>query len=180
MVKRARPFSLCKMAQFGMIPPETGTNNTPLQRWSTRLGLENGATSQSSPAALSWQTWRLGTHPVQAGSAPFPRSLRLPPLATRSPRPTPDCQRHRYATTQLSSLILEASCRLKCCAIQQMNLLFGFLSLLSYGFQLNIIEAGSWFAVWAIWRRISFFVIMPRRRLERINGRSALIQAGKP
>lgn len=59
---------------------------------------------------------------------------------------------------------LEVSPRLKCCAIQQMNLLFSFLSLLSYGFQLNIIEAGSWFAVWAIWRRISFFVIMPRRR----------------
>ena len=42
---------------------------------------------------------------------------------------------------------LEVSPRLKCCAIQQMNLLFSFLSLLSYGFQLNIIEAGSWFAI---------------------------------
>lgn len=100
-------------------------------------------------------------------------------LATYSPRPTPDFQQHCYAKTQLLSLILEVSPRLKCCAIQQMNLLFRFLSLLSYGFQLNIIEAGSWFAVWAIWRRISFFVIMPRRRLKRINGRSILIQAGK-
>lgn len=71
-------------------------------------------------------------------------------LATCSPRLTPDCQQHCYAKTQLSSLILEVFPRLKCCAIQQMNLLFRFLSLLSYGFQLNIMEAGSWFAVWAI------------------------------
>lgn len=60
--------------------------------------------------------------------------------------------------------IVDDSLRLKTCAIQQMNLLFCFLSLLIYGIQLNIIEAGSWFAVWAICRRISFFVIMPRRR----------------
>lgn len=78
----------------------------------------------------------------------LPSALLL--LATYSPRPTPDFQQHCHTKTQLSSLILEASPRLKCCAIQQMNLLFRFLSLLSYGFQLNIIEAGSWFAVWAI------------------------------
>lgn len=45
---------------------------------------------------------------------------------------------------------VDDSLRLKSCAIQQMNFLFGFLSLLIYGIQLNIIEAGSWFAVWAI------------------------------
>lgn len=86
MVKRARPFSLCKMAQFGMIPPETGTNNTSLQCWSTRLGLENCTTSHGSPTALSWQTWRLGTHPVQDSSSPFPRSHQ----PSSSPRTPPD------------------------------------------------------------------------------------------
>lgn len=45
---------------------------------------------------------------------------------------------------------VDDSLRLKSCAIQQMNFLFCFLSLLIYGIQLNIIEAGSWFAVWAI------------------------------
>lgn len=28
-------------------------------------------------------------------------------------------------------------------------------------------DSGSWFAIWAIWRRISFFVIIPRRRLQK-------------
>lgn len=97
-------------------------------------------------------------------------------LATYSPRPTSSST---VTQKNPSSLILEVFPRLKCCAIQQMNLLFRLLSLLSYGFQLNIIEAGSWFAVWAIWRRISFFVIMPRRRLKRINGREILIHTGK-
>lgn len=59
---------------------------------------------------------------------------------------------------------VDESLILKNCAIQQTNFLFCLLSLLIYRTQLNIIEAGSWFAVWAIWRRISFFVIMPRRR----------------
>lgn len=67
---------------------------------------------------------------------------------------------------------VDESRRLKNCAIQQTNFLFCLLSVLIYRTQLNIIEAGSWFAVWAIWRRISFFVIMPRRRLKRINRKS--------
>lgn len=32
--------------------------------------------------------------------------------------------------------------------------------------QLNMMDSGSWFAIWAMWRRISFFVIIPRRRLQ--------------
>lgn len=28
-------------------------------------------------------------------------------------------------------------------------------------------DSGSWFAIWAMWRRISFFVITPRRRLQK-------------
>lgn len=59
---------------------------------------------------------------------------------------------------------VDDSLGLKSCAIQQINFLFCFFSLLICEIQLNIIEAGSWFAVWAICRRISFFVIMPRRR----------------
>lgn len=31
--------------------------------------------------------------------------------------------------------------------------------------QLNMMDSGSWFAIWAMWRRISFFVIIPRSRL---------------
>lgn len=45
---------------------------------------------------------------------------------------------------------VDDSVRLKSCVIQQMNFLFCLLSFLIYGVQLNIIEAGSWFAVWAI------------------------------
>lgn len=45
---------------------------------------------------------------------------------------------------------VDESRRLKNCAIQQTNFLFCLLSLLIYRTQLNIIEAGSWFAVWAI------------------------------
>lgn len=78
MVKRARPFSLHKMAQFRRSPPEIGTSNTTLRCWSTRLGLENCATSHGSPTALSWQTGHLGTHPVQDSSSHAPNSL--PPL----------------------------------------------------------------------------------------------------
>lgn len=32
--------------------------------------------------------------------------------------------------------------------------------------QLNMMEAGSWFAICAMWRRISFFVIIPSNRLQ--------------
>lgn len=45
---------------------------------------------------------------------------------------------------------VDESRRLKNCAIQQTGFLFCVLSLLIYRTQLNIIEAGSWFAVWAI------------------------------
>ena len=100
MVKRARPFSLRKMAQFGTIPPETGTHDTPLHCWSTRLGLENCA---ASPTALSWQTWRLGTHPVQDSSSPFP-SARQP---SSSPRTPPD-----QLPTASSTVTQKASSRL--------------------------------------------------------------------
>lgn len=147
------------------------------------LKYQAGAGELRHLARLSHCTIMADLTPRDASSAGQQLSLRTLPsaflLSTASPRPTPDFQQHCYAKTQLSFLILEVSPRLKCCAIQQMNLLFSFLSLLSYGFQLNIIEAGSWFAVWAIWRRISFFVIMPRRRLKRTNGRPMLIQAGK-
>ena len=64
-------------------------------------------------------------------------------------------------------------------AAQQAGLLPGLLSLRRHGAQLNIMEAGSWFAVWAIWRRISFFVMIPRRRLKRINRRLPLKLKGK-
>lgn len=105
MVKRARPFSLHKMAQFRRIPPEIGTSNTSLWCWSTRLGLENCATSHGSPTALSWQTGHLRTHPVQDSSSMLPTAFLL---STSSPRPTPDFQQHRYAKTQLSFLIFRS------------------------------------------------------------------------
>lgn len=159
------------MAQFRMIPPETGINNTSLQCWSTRLGWRTAPLCTAHPLHYHGRPDVSGR--IQCRTAALPSHT---PIS--SPRLTPDCQQHCYVKTQLVS-DFRSFPRLKCCAIQQMNLLFCFLSLLSYGFQLNIMEAGSWFAVWAIWRRISFFVIMPRRRLKRINGRLILIQAGK-
>lgn len=150
MVKRARPFSLRKMAQFGTIPPETGTHmhlfNAEVPGWAGEL--RHLARLLTLCTIMADLTSRDASSAGQQLSLPTLPSAFL--LATYSPKPTPDFQQHCHAKTQLSSLILEVSPRLKCCAIQQMNLLFRFLSLLSYGFQLNIIEAGSWFAVWAI------------------------------
>lgn len=74
---------------------------------------------------------------------------------------------------------VDGSLRSKSCAIQQMSLLFRFVALLTCAAQLNIIDAGSWFAVWAIWRRISFFVIMPRRRLKGMDRTLILKRTGK-
>ena len=37
---------------------------------------------------------------------------------------------------------------------------------------MNMMDSGSWFIIWAMWRRTSFLVMMPRRRLNTKGTRS--------
>lgn len=176
------------MAQFKVIPPETGTESLcgaegQPEAWGLQWRLHEGSGLHSHCIA-SVNAASAEQHETNYRSSQWGKYLTPAP----SPSPTiPPVSQH-YLQTRLQKPGLyflsfffffkkkkvDESLILKNCAIQQTNFLFCLLSLLIYRTQLNIIEAGSWFAVWAIWRRISFFVIMPRRRLERINKKDLL------
>lgn len=174
------------MAQFKVIPPETGTEKS---LWCGRT-----ARGLRIPMKAPWRLRpALSLHSLSECSqcrderllqsvreVPHSYSFSLPEQSLQSPSII--CKSGCKSSACISFLFLfffkrkkvDESLILKNCAIQQTNFLFCLLSLLIYRIQLNIIEAGSWFAVWAIWRRISFFVIMPRRRLKRINRKDLL------
>lgn len=147
------------MAQFKVIPPETGTERVSLRSWSNRpgaRGLRQPAVSRTPPAKCI---------PCRTGGSAALGQMGDPsllPSLSAFPPQTPPFHQH-YLQTKLQKpgfyisfffLLrrkkVDDSLRLKSCAIQQTNFLFRFFSLLVYGIQLNIIEAGSWFAVWAI------------------------------
>lgn len=157
------------MAQFRVIPPETGTKMCLCQRWSNRLGAPGRRRPVSCPLRLGLHYW---AHPqLKASNAEqlaiccsqsggeIPHSF--PSLSFPSPKQflcstsiicKPCCKIPAFIFPFVfkGEKKVDDSLGLKSCVIQQMNFLFCFLSLLIYGVQLNIIEAGSWFAVWAI------------------------------
>lgn len=82
MVKRARPFSLHKMAQFRMIPPETGINNTSLQCWSTRLGWRMAPLCTAHPLHYHGRPDVSGRIQCRTAALPSHTPISLPPCHT--------------------------------------------------------------------------------------------------
>lgn len=171
-----------------MIPPETGTESLcgaegQPEAWGLQWRLHEGSGLHSHCIA-SVNAASAEQHEMNYCSSQLGKSLTpAPSPSPNNPSSLPALFANQVAKARLYFLSfffffkkkkVDEPLILKNCAIQQTNFLFCLLSLLIYRTQLNIIEAGSWFAVWAIWRRISFFVIMPRRRLKRINRKDLL------
>lgn len=161
------------MAQFKVIPPETGTANVSLRCWSNRPGAPGAPSAPrlrcplrgraslhyrgtSSAECIQCRTTGDGlllsvrwgnTSLISFLLLSLPKQL----LHSTSSICKPCCKSLAFRFFFFKGeKKVDDSLRLKSCAIQQMNFLFCFLSLLIYRIQLNIIEAGSWFAVWAI------------------------------
>lgn len=79
MVRRARPFSLHKMAQFRTIPPETGINNTSLQCWSTRLGWRMAPLCTAHPLHYHGRPDVSGRIQCRTAALPSHTPISLPP-----------------------------------------------------------------------------------------------------